>query len=381
MPEMTVAPNLPVAARLPAGGPALPTDGLDPTTGLPAEGADFAAVLREQLGQPGQGEGAEALIALLAEQTIHQAAAPEEATAPEEAAATLPDLAALLPDLAALLPGLTALAQPGAPAAGATDIQATASSDLPMAALPAAALPAAVLQAATAPATAAPAAVETGRTALPLQAGDIQATAEPGLTAARQPAVFAVAEQATAETAVSASAMAELLAPQGTAEVPTAQTQANAPAGHTVQRSEAPGTLRVDTPVGARGWNEDVGQKLVWLVRREDSRVELTLTPPHLGKVEVTISVSGEQTNALFVSASPVAREALEQALPRLRELLADAGITLGQASVNAESPRQERGEDGSGGNTGRAATSGTPAPALAAAGGWSGRGLIDTFA
>lgn len=376
MPEMTVAPNLPVAAALPASGPALPTDGLDPTTGLPAEGADFAAVLREQLGQPGQGEGAEALIALLAEQTIHQAAAPEEA------AATLPDLAALLPGLAALLPGLTALAQPGAPAAGATDIQATASSDLPMAALPAAALPAAVLQAATAPATAAPAAVEGGRAALPLQAGDIQATAEPGLTAARQPAVFAVAEQATAETAVSATAMAELPAPQGTAEVPAAQTQATAPAGHTVQRSEAPGTLRVDTPVGARGWNEDVGQKLVWLVGREESRVELTLTPPHLGKVEVTISVSGEQTNALFVSASPVAREALEQALPRLRELLADAGITLGQASVNAESPRQERGEDGSGGNTGRgAATSGTPAPALAAAGGWSGRGLIDTFA
>jgi flagellar hook-length control protein FliK len=115
-------------------------------------------------------------------------------------------------------------------------------------------------------------------------------------------------------------------------------------------------------------------------VNRLESRAELTLTPPQMGRVEVSISVSGDQTSAAFVSASPAAREALEQALPRLREILAEAGITLGQASVNAESPRQDR--DGApagqrGGNR-NMESAGAAAPAQ-----WLRRseGLIDTFA
>ena len=108
------------------------------------------------------------------------------------------------------------------------------------------------------------------------------------------------------------------------------------PLVHSSRTAEAPAVSRIDTPVGARGWDAEVGQKVVWMVNRTESRAELTLTPPQMGKVDVTLTISGEQTHANFVAASPAAREALEQALPRLREILADAGITLGQASVNA---------------------------------------------
>ena len=140
--------------------------------------------------------------------------------------------------------------------------------------------------------------------------------------------------------------------------------------------------MRVDTPVGSRGWDGEVGQKLVWLASRDGGQAELTLNPPHLGKVEVTISVSGDQTNALFVSASPTVRDALEHALPRLREMLADAGISLGQASVNAESPQRhdaDRGGRGGPGGDGTAAAASVASTASA----WikSGSGLIDTFA
>jgi flagellar hook-length control protein FliK len=117
------------------------------------------------------------------------------------------------------------------------------------------------------------------------------------------------------------------------------------------------------------------------MVNRLESRAELTLTPPQMGRVEVSISVNGDQTSAAFVSASPAAREALEQALPRLREILAEAGITLGQASVNAESPRQDR--EGTpaeqrGGNR-NVESAGAAAPPVQ----WLRRseGLVDTFA
>lgn len=95
--------------------------------------------------------------------------------------------------------------------------------------------------------------------------------------------------------------------------------------------------LPVQTPVGVHGWNAEVGDKLVWMVGRQQQRAELVLNPPQLGRVEVSLSMSDGQTSAQFVSANPAVRDALEAAMPRLREILADAGISLGQTHVGAE--------------------------------------------
>ena len=55
-----------------------------------------------------------------------------------------------------------------------------------------------------------------------------------------------------------------------------------------------------------------------------------------MGKIEVSINLNGDQASAAFSAANPAAREALQDALPRLREILAQAGIQLGEANVNA---------------------------------------------
>lgn len=93
--------------------------------------------------------------------------------------------------------------------------------------------------------------------------------------------------------------------------------------------------LQVHTPAGQRAWAEDVGQRVMFMVGRGDSRAELVLTPPSLGKLSVSIQVSGDQTTAQFVAASSAARDMLEQAMPRLREVLQQAGINLGQTDVS----------------------------------------------
>lgn len=99
----------------------------------------------------------------------------------------------------------------------------------------------------------------------------------------------------------------------------------------------ATASLPVNTPVGARGWDDEVSNKLVWMIGRQEQRAELVLNPPQLGRVEVSLSMNAGQTNAVFVSANPAVRDALEAALPRLREMFADAGVTLGQAQVGAD--------------------------------------------
>lgn len=146
----------------------------------------------------------------------------------------------------------------------------------------------------------------------------------------------------------------------------------------------------IPTPVGAQGWDNQVGERLVWMAGRQESRAELVLTPPQLGRIEVSLTVSGDQTNALFVSANPAVREALESALPRLREMLADAGITLGQAQVGSEAPGQSANDRENGDNPQQARTAGLAGPNATTAatarvssawGGGSGRGMVDVFA
>jgi flagellar hook-length control protein FliK len=114
--------------------------------------------------------------------------------------------------------------------------------------------------------------------------------------------------------------------------------------------SSTPSTpqLPVQTPASQQAWAEDVGNQVRWMLGRAESKAELVLTPPNLGKLEVSIALNGDQTTAQFVASSQAARDALEQALPRLREILEQAGISLGQANVST-SEDQGAGTDGNG--------------------------------
>jgi flagellar hook-length control protein FliK len=158
------------------------------------------------------------------------------------------------------------------------------------------------------------------------------------------------------------------------------------PSGTPLANNQA---LPIDQHVGAPGWGQEVGNRLVWMSNSTNSHAELVLTPPQMGRVEVSLSVTGDQATATFVSSNPVVREALEAAMPRLREILADAGIQLGQTQVGAENARQSAQQEKNGDNfaSKRDIPSATgssqliTAPQPAASGLKMGRGLVDIFA
>jgi flagellar hook-length control protein FliK len=97
----------------------------------------------------------------------------------------------------------------------------------------------------------------------------------------------------------------------------------------------------VQTRVGERAWDQAVGEKLVWMVNQKHQVAQLHLNPPELGPLKISISLDQNQASAQFFSAHASVREALETAMPRLREMLADSGITLGNASVGTEAFRE----------------------------------------
>jgi flagellar hook-length control protein FliK len=99
----------------------------------------------------------------------------------------------------------------------------------------------------------------------------------------------------------------------------------------------------VEQPVGTDAWKDQVGHQVTWMVQHQVGRAELRLHPAHLGPIEVSVSVNNDEVNVSFQASHPATREALENSLPRLRELLGHSGLSLGQASVSQQFAGGER--------------------------------------
>ncbi len=108
--------------------------------------------------------------------------------------------------------------------------------------------------------------------------------------------------------------------------------------------AQGPQSNKIAPQVGNPGWDQAIGQKVLWMVQGAQQSATLTLNPPDLGPMQVTVHVNNNQATANFTAHQPEVRHALEAAMPRLREMLNDAGIQLGQSNVSAGSPNQQGG-------------------------------------
>ena len=84
-------------------------------------------------------------------------------------------------------------------------------------------------------------------------------------------------------------------------------------------------------------WAGDVGERVMWMCQADVKSAHLRLDPPHLGEIEVRITLHDEGAEVWFSTPSASVREALETALPRLRDLFTQQGLQLNQAGVSAE--------------------------------------------
>jgi flagellar hook-length control protein FliK len=143
--------------------------------------------------------------------------------------------------------------------------------------------------------------------------------------------------------------------------------------------------LHLAPPLQHPGWNRALGQQLQWLVGQRLQEAEIKLNPPQLGPLEIKISMQQDQANVSFLSHHGQVRDAVEQAIPRLREMLAEQGVSLGDVNVSERSlteqePRSEQsahrrqgGSDRGGAEDGEPLSEPMAGPAVL--------GLLDVFA
>lgn len=145
--------------------------------------------------------------------------------------------------------------------------------------------------------------------------------------------------------------------------------------------------MGVPQQVGEKGWANAIADRLLWMVQGDQQSARLKLNPPNLGPLEVRVSINHEQANVSFLANHAAVRDALEAALPRLREMFDQQSIQLVRADVSDPGARQGDGTGDSAAGSGRggAADDGLggddTVPALEAlASGSVARGLVDLF-
>lgn len=133
-------------------------------------------------------------------------------------------------------------------------------------------------------------------------------------------------------------------------EAPTLDTgfaqSLNAAKNHAVQQNAPAHEIShtIQAPVDDKtAWPKQLGDRVVWMTAQGQQTAEIHLNPPQLGPMQISLSIQGDQTTATFVSAHAEVRQAIQDAMPQLRDALASAGISLGQANVNAQTQQQQQ--------------------------------------
>ncbi|MEL7478294.1 MAG: flagellar hook-length control protein FliK, partial [Pseudomonadota bacterium] len=78
-----------------------------------------------------------------------------------------------------------------------------------------------------------------------------------------------------------------------------------------------------------------------------NKEAEIRLDPPELGSMQIRIRSEAEQAQVNFVVQNQQAKEALEESMPKLKEMLAEQGIQLGESNIHQDSgSSSEQGTD-----------------------------------
>jgi len=170
---------------------------------------------------------------------------------------------------------------------------------------------------------------------------EIKPTALPSVAAknGEETAIIAAADKALpAKQVLGFEVLEGKQTPLISTQIPTTARAESAPAN-----VPTPAPLAVDIKVGTPGWDTAFSQRVTWAATNQHQVAELRLNPPNLGPVEIRITISNDQATAVFVSAHASVRDSIEAALPRLREMMGENGLTLGNVNVSSQSFQQQQ--------------------------------------
>lgn len=98
---------------------------------------------------------------------------------------------------------------------------------------------------------------------------------------------------------------------------------------------------------------EQVAERVQMMMSKNLKNIDIRLDPPELGRLQIRMNMTGDGATVHFTVANQQARDVIEQSMPRLREMLAQQGLQLGDSSVQQQSSGQQQNRYAAGNGSG----------------------------
>ncbi|GAB2995811.1 flagellar hook-length control protein FliK [Psychrosphaera aestuarii] len=90
----------------------------------------------------------------------------------------------------------------------------------------------------------------------------------------------------------------------------------------------------------------NIQQQVGLMMARNMKSIDIRLDPPELGSMQIKLSLGTEQASVSFVVSNQQAKDALENSIPRLRELLEQQGMQLADSNVKKDNSNGQSGTE-----------------------------------
>ena len=94
-----------------------------------------------------------------------------------------------------------------------------------------------------------------------------------------------------------------------------------------------------------KDFSDAVKDKVMVMINQKIKQLEIRLDPPELGSMQVRLNLQNEQAAVSFIVQNQQAKEALEQNIGKLKEMLAESGIDVGDANIEQRSQQSSEQE------------------------------------
>ncbi len=104
-----------------------------------------------------------------------------------------------------------------------------------------------------------------------------------------------------------------------------------------LQKLEQAQQVAAPMPMQKEMVGEQVADRLQMMMSKNLKNIDIRLDPPELGRMQIRMTMNGDVANVQIAVANTQVRDMIEQSLPRLREMMAQNGVTLADTSVQQQ--------------------------------------------
>jgi len=103
---------------------------------------------------------------------------------------------------------------------------------------------------------------------------------------------------------------------------------------------------KIQQAVSNPQWGNELANRVVWVAKQNFQAAQIRINPANLGPIELRISIQNEQASITFISNHAQVREAIEQSMPKLKEMFEENGFKSLDVDISNQSEAHRKDED-----------------------------------